>query len=115
MSSNIKVTRICEYCDKEFTARTTITRFCSHACNGKAYKETIRKSKIELSNAKTRKVILQPFEVLKVKPFLSITESCELLGISRRTMYRLLERGEIKAAKIGKRTIIKRTEIDRLF
>ena len=38
-----------------------------------------------------------------------------MLGISHRTIYRLLQRGELKAGKVGKRTIFKRAEIDRLF
>ena len=115
MSSNIEVQRICKYCGKEFTARTTQTRFCSHTCNNKAYKANIKSLKVELSNKETQRIISQPIEELKAKPFLSIAETCKLLGISRRTVYRLLERGELKAGKAGKRTIIQRSEIDKLF
>jgi len=28
MSSNIKITRICKFCENEFTARTTKTLYC---------------------------------------------------------------------------------------
>ena len=115
MSSNIEVQRICEYCGKEFTARTTQTRFCSHTCNSRAYKASLKNLKVELSNKETQRIISQPFEELKAKPFLSIAEACKLLGISRRTVYRMLERGELKAGKAGKRTIIQRSEIDKLF
>lgn len=38
MSSKIEVQRICQYCKKEFTARTTVTKYCSHKCNQRAYK-----------------------------------------------------------------------------
>jgi excisionase family DNA binding protein len=54
-------------------------------------------------------------EELKAKPFLSVAEACTLLGISRRTIYRMLERGELRAGKAGKRTIFQRSEIDKLF
>ena len=57
MSSNIEVQRICEYCDKEFTARTTKTRFCSHACNSRAYKANIKSIKVENSNKEFQRII----------------------------------------------------------
>jgi excisionase family DNA binding protein len=52
---------------------------------------------------------------LKDKTFLSIAETCKLIGISRRTVYRMLERGELTAGKAGKRTILRRADIDKLF
>jgi len=115
MSSSIEVQRICEYCNNEFTARTTKTRFCSHICNSRAYKKSIKESKIEKSNKETLTIVSKPIEEIKAKPFLSVSETCILLGISRRTIYRMLERGEIVSAKAGTRTIIKRSEIDKLF
>lgn len=39
MSSNIFVNRVCQWCGKEFVARTTTTNYCSHRCSGLAYKE----------------------------------------------------------------------------
>ena len=50
MSSNIKVQRICQHCTKEFTARKTITMYCSHRCNSAAYKAKQRTIKVEASN-----------------------------------------------------------------
>jgi excisionase family DNA binding protein len=115
MSSNITVQRICEHCGKEFTAKTTITRYCSPACNKAGYKARLRTSKVESSNMETLKTKLRPLEELVIKPFLSIGEACVLLGISRRTIYRMLERGEIIAGKAGNRTIFRRSDFDKLF
>ena len=115
MSSNIEVQKVCEYCGKEFTARTTKTRFCSHICNSRAYKANIKSLKVELSKQETRRIISKPIVELNTKPFLSIAETCKLLGISRRTIYRMLERGELYAGKAGRRTIIKRSELEKLF
>jgi excisionase family DNA binding protein len=115
MSTNIEVQRICQHCGKEFTAKTTSTRYCSHICNSRAYKANIKGLKIELSNTETRKIKTKSVEELKVKPFLSIMETCILLGISRRTLYRMMGRGEINAGKAGKRTIIRRSDLDKLF
>lgn len=54
-------------------------------------------------------------EAIKQKDFLSIKEAFTLLGISERTFYRLMKARTIQATKLGKRTIIKRSEIDKLF
>jgi excisionase family DNA binding protein len=115
MSTTIEVQRFCEYCGNEFTARTTKTRYCSHTCNNKAYKETIKNAKVELSNREVQQIRNKPIEELKAKPFLSIAETCTLLGISRRTVYRMMDRGELNTGKAGKRTIIQRSAIDKLF
>lgn len=115
MSTNIKVQRICRHCGKEFTARTTVTQYCSNTCSKRDYKARQRKAKIEASNVETQLIKAKPIEVLNEKPFLSISETCKLLGISRRTIYRMLERGQLVPGKAGKRTIIRRSDIDKLF
>ena len=60
MSSNIKVQRICQHCGKEFTARTTITLYCSHRCNSAAYKAKQRAERVEQSNKETQRIKTQP-------------------------------------------------------
>ena len=115
MSSKIEIQRICEYCGNDFTARTTKTRYCSHTCNGRAYHAGMKSLKVERSNKETQRIISKPFEELKTKPFLSIAEVGKLLGISRRTIYRMMDRKELNAGKAGKRTIIQRSDIDKLF
>lgn len=115
MSSNIEIQRICKYCGKEFTARTTKTQYCSLPCNSKAYKAKTRSGKIEVANSEILAAKTKPIEELKVKPFLSISETCQLLGISRRTVYRMIDRGEFNPGKAGKRTILQRSDIDNLF
>lgn len=115
MSSNIRVTKICQYCGKEFEARTTVTKTCSDPCAKMLYKQKQRALKVQGAKAETEKIKAKPIEDLKRKEFLSIAETCVVLGISRRTVYRMLERSEIKKGKAGKRTIIKRSELEKLF
>jgi len=115
MSSNIKVQRICQYCGKEFTARTTVTKYCSNKCSKAAYKARKRAEKVKQSNAETIRVKIQPIEQLKVKEFLNINEVCELIGVSRRTVYRLIKLDKLKIVKIGSRTIVKRSALDELL
>ena len=120
MSSNIKILKICEYCDKEFIAKTTTTRFCSHACNSKDYKKRIKAKKVGKAIRKTniQKILLSEeinHEIVKQKAFLSIKEAHKLIGLSESTFYRLMKKGVISYSKVGKRTIIKRSEIDKLL
>ena len=115
MSSSIEVPKICQDCGKSFIAKTTVTKFCSHKCASRNYKKRKREEKVE----EVAPIVVQRIEYnqeqLKDKDFLSVDETCKLLGASRMTIYRQIKAGNIHAAKIGRRTIIKRTEIDKLF
>ena len=116
MSSNIEVQRICQYCGKEFTARTTVTQYCSDTCSKRAYKARLKVSKIEASNKQTQRIKNQPIEELKAKEFLTVREVAQLLNCSVRSAYYYIECGTIKAVNLGQRiTRIKRSEIDKLF
>ncbi|MBB3124803.1 MULTISPECIES: helix-turn-helix domain-containing protein [Mesoflavibacter] len=116
MSSNIRVSRICENCNKTFVAKTTVTRFCGDKCAKIAYKKRKKNDKIRKSNEETLKVKLEPLEIIQVKDFLTVKETATLLNISERSTYRLIEIGELRAVNLSKRLIrIKRSEIDRLL
>jgi len=116
MSSNIQVQRICQHCNNEFTARTTVTKYCSDTCSKRAYKARLKVSKIETSNRQTQQIKNQPIEELKAKEFLTVREVACLLNCSVRSTYYYIESGTIKAVNLGKRiTWVKRSEIDKLF
>ena len=115
MSTKIRLQRICKHCGEEFTAKTTVTQFCGDNCAKRAYKARMRQAKIEKSNAETQAIRNKPIEKLRTKDFLSIAETCALLGLSERTVFRLMQNGKIPAKKFGRRTIIKRTDLEQLF
>ncbi|OIN58008.1 helix-turn-helix domain-containing protein [Arsenicibacter rosenii] len=115
MSSNIRVKRICEYCGKEFEARTTVTKTCSDACAKRAYKARKKAERIDASNEHTRKIIEYPIEVIKQKDGLNIADASKLLGVSRWTIWRNIKAGNLNAGKIGRRTVIRRADLDKLF
>ena len=116
MSSKIEVQRICERCGNEFTARTTVTRFCSHRCSSLAHKQRAKAAKVEKSNKETQRTKNQPIEELKAKEFLTVREVARLLNCSVRSAYYYIESGTIKAVNLGQRiTRVKRSEIDKLF
>lgn len=115
MSSNIYVQRICQHCGNEFTARTTVTKYCSDICAKRAYKLRKKEEKVDQSNQETLAIKSAPIKAIQEQDFLNIQETCELLGISRMTLYRMIKDGRIPATKIGRRTIIARKNIDQLF
>ena len=115
MSSNIKVQRICQYCEKEFTAKTTVTKYCSDNCAKRAYKKRKRAEKIESSKKETIQVKIKPIEELQVKEYLNVKETALLLGCSSRMVYRLIDNNTIKAFNLGKRlTRIRKSDLNNI-
>lgn len=45
----------------------------------------------------------------------SMQEAADLLGVSRSHVYNLAERGQLRLVRIGRRTVVPATEIDRLL
>ncbi|MEO9967181.1 MAG: helix-turn-helix domain-containing protein [Reichenbachiella sp.] len=115
MSSNIKVQRICQHCGEEFTAKTTVTKYCGDNCAKRAYKVRKRAEKLQASNSETHTLKIQPIRELKEKDFLTISEACQVLSISRWTIWRAVKRDELKAGKIGRRILIKRSDLEEMF
>ncbi len=115
MSSNIEIAKICELCGAEFTARTTKTLFCSHKCSSRAYKIRKREGKVAEVQKEVEAIKAKPITDIKAKEYLSITETCTLVGVSRWTIWRCIQQGELRFVKLGRRVIIRRVDIERLF
>jgi excisionase family DNA binding protein len=112
----MQVQKICHQCSREFTARTTVTKYCSDKCSKRGYKDRKRAEKIAQVNTETQNIKLQPLNVLKQKEFLTASDLAQLLNCSVRTVYYQINNGTIKATNLGQRlTRIKRSELDRLF
>ncbi|WP_130855553.1 helix-turn-helix domain-containing protein [Olivibacter jilunii] len=116
MSSNIKVKKICEYCGNEFEARTTVTRYCSHVCNRRAYKALQRGKKVEVAVAQTAIVRNKPLLDVKEKAVLSVKEAALLMGLRRQVINEMINSGRLPATNFGvRKTRIKREDLDALF
>jgi excisionase family DNA binding protein len=116
MSSNIRVQRVCQHCGNDFTARTSVTQYCSDTCSKRAYKARVRTLKVEASNTETLRIKTMPIEELKAKEFLTVKNIATLLNCSIRSVYYNIENGKIKAVNLGERIIrVKRSDIDKLF
>jgi excisionase family DNA binding protein len=55
----------------------------------------------------------QPTRGHGLKLALSITEVCEALGVSRPTVYRLMDSGQLATFTVGRRRLIQVSELER--
>ena len=115
MSSNIRIKKNCTFCGEKFIARTTVTKYCSHKCASRAYKVRARQEKVQKATEEDEKMEILFNPIVNKKKYLSVKEACMVLGTSRWTIYRLIERGELPVAKVGRRSIIRQEDIDKLF
>ncbi|MEM9918641.1 MAG: helix-turn-helix domain-containing protein [Bacteroidota bacterium] len=115
MSSNIRVQRICQQCGEEFTAKTSVTKFCGDRCAKRAYKARKRAEKIEASNKETKEAIQQPIIALQAKEFMSIADVCKVFGLSRTSLWRVIKSGKLKTGKFGRRVIIRKADLQSIF
>lgn len=117
MTSSIKIKKVCEWCGEIFYAQKTTTRYCSHRCNSRAYKEAVRNKRIQETETKTDAFISQqPIQTIKDKEFLSFAEAGALLGITRQAVYKMVALGHLKASKISSRlSFIKRSDIENML
>ncbi len=123
MSSNISITRICEHCSKEFTAKTTVTRFCGDKCAKRNYKlrrknakQQTMQVKIDESNKQTQAVRDIPKNQVWEKEFLTVNDAALVLGCSGKAIHLMIAAGRLKAINLGvRKTRVLRSEIQRLF
>ena len=116
MSSNLKLNRICIYCNNDFIAQTTTTKYCSKKCNSAHYKAKIRAKKVKASNIETEQKKVKPVTNIQSKEFLKVSEVSQLLNCSKRTAYRLIENGTLKAVNLSERmTRISRSDVNKLL
>lgn len=113
----VSVTKICELCGGSFTAQKTTTRFCSHACSAKAYKEAKREVAIKSVKRETSIIeVERPVSHLKEKEYFNVAETALLLGVSKQTVYNMIYSGVLKAAQITVRlSIISKKDIDNML
>ena len=115
--SQLKISKVCEFCGKPFEAKTVVTRFCSSTCStNKSGKEKKRQAK----DAERKQVILEQsanqIAEIQTRPYISITEATVLFGISKNTIHRLIKAGKVPAVNLGQRlTRVSRSHIEAMF
>ena len=121
MSSNIQVPKICQHCGQTFIAKTTVTKFCSHKCSQRNYKKRAKEAKVSATLEATTEQLVQKFQTSttsaanNTKEFLSINEASDLLGVSRWTINRMVQRGDLTVMQVGRKKIMSRQQIDAFF
>ena len=120
MSSNIRLKKVCQHCNKVFTARTTVTKFCSDNCAKANYKKRQKEHKIQLSDVDTEKKLSQVKSQDKekglltgfvVKEMVGMTDLSSMIGLSERTIFRLMKDPGFPRLKIGKRLLFKKDSV----
>ena len=120
MSSNLYIPKKCKHCGNAFVARTTVTKFCGDNCAKKAYKARKRHEKVQSTlivdlpkNNETSRIT--HYDTVNNKDFLSVTEVSQLIGVSRWTIQRMIQKGRLKAVNFGRKRIVARWQIENLF
>lgn len=117
MSTKLAIKKNCLWCSSEFIAQRTSTKYCSHKCNNKAYKAQKREEKVEQQKKDNLITLNAPYlEKLNSRDYLKVNEVATLLGLSRQTIYKLIQSGQLQASSISTRlTLVKRSDIDEMF
>ena len=111
MSSNIKIERVCDHCGNIFTAKTTVTRFCSDRCAKRNYKKRQREIKEKKSHAETVAKLSLPIELIKSNELITVDEIVKLIRVIRNKIYRLVDTGRLRPIKLLNRTLFCKKEI----
>lgn len=119
MSSNIRIEKICDFCNCKFIAKTTKTKFCSNRCSSRSWKYAARQEKLKIAKVESsiagKIKIAENFPMLTGKELLTITETSALLNITHVTLRRWIKEKRILTSRIGKKHLIKRSHIDELI
>ena len=113
MTERIQFEFACKTCGKLFIAYTSTTKYCSPNCAKRGYKTAKRKERLQLESEETQERNRQNL-LLQVN--LSLTDAAALLGISRPTLYKLLDDRKVELLRISKRTVrVRQSDISNLY
>jgi excisionase family DNA binding protein len=105
-----RINKQCFNCGEEFLPKTVASVYCSHICSKKAYKQKMKRLKNEAE------IKGMADKIPESRAFLSVPEAGMLFGISKRTLYRLVEQGKIPSVNLGTRLVrIDRSVMEGIF
>ena len=109
-ASKYKIQRKCKVCGTLFYAKTVSSWYCSRNCTCAAYRIKKRDEK----NEQKRKE--KASKIPDDRPYISVAEAVALFGVSRNSLYRLINNGTIPAINMGQRlTRISRAHLEASF
>ncbi|MDS1032485.1 helix-turn-helix domain-containing protein [Porphyromonadaceae sp. NP-X] len=113
MAGKFEYKKVCKFCGNTFTAQKSTTKYCSETCAGRANKAEKRQERLQ---AESEFIQEHNRQNLLSQENLSLTDAAVLLGISRPTLYKLLNDRNIKLLRISKRTIrVKKSDLMDLY
>ena len=98
----LDIEKTCRNCGKVFKPYYGRQIYCCEACR-LAVERTKRREQRNLESSK--KIIDKNGQLLSNKTHLSISHAALFLNVSRPTIYKRIEAGELHPIKLGKRTI----------
>jgi len=114
--SNLRIPKLCEFCEKPFEAKKVTARFCSKYCSEKSGK----RQKQLATEMEARQTLLEKsvskIADIQTRPYISVSEAVTLFGISRDTIHRLIKSKKIPAINLGERlTRVSKIDIEKMF
>lgn len=92
-------TLTCQHCGSTFVSKQQSSRYCSNKCRCadryQRQRELARQEEGDKANERKRQDLI-------AKEYLSITQAAQLLGVSRPTIYKRIDSGEIHVVRLGK-------------
>ena len=115
-TSKMRIVKQCKCCGKQFIATRMSTLYCSRACNRRIVHEKERKRELSAKNALLEQEESNPdFNTSDSLKLLKASDLSVMLGVSHATVYRLFEKGTLKAVQIGHGTYVRQKDFDALF
>ena len=109
-AAKFKIIRKCEVCGEEFYAKTLDSFYCSPRCSKIAYK---RRKAEEMQQQILDEMVKT---IPEAREYITVTEAHALFGISRNTVYRLIEKGRVAFFNTGKnQTRLKKDDLMKLY
>lgn len=106
---NMKVTKKCIHCGREFTTSSGMKKYCSVHCADEAKKAKKKRQKDFLS-------AVEPVLEIHYQEYLTFSKAAILMGCSRQYIYKLVSQGKLKASRISSRmALVRRTDIERML
>ncbi len=104
----------CLWCGGTYIAHTMYSRYCSKQCNGATYKSRIREEKLKKLQEENESSVPHVKKV-DSKEYFTPREAATLLGLGKTTIYRYLVNETIKSLHLKRKTIIRRSDLEKLF
>jgi excisionase family DNA binding protein len=112
MAKQFQYSKICNICGNLYTSPHSTTKYCSERCSNRANKIKAREKLLQTDSHEIKE---RQRKKLLDQEFLSISETANLLGISRPTLYKMIANGIVKAKRFSEKIVrIKRSDLEQI-